>query len=351
MDSGDPNLMGLNMRREDGEFASLRPRTFDGFAGQQHVVDNLKLMIAAARQRGEPLEHLLFSGPPGLGKTTLAHLISGEMETTLTATSGPLLERPGDLVAIISNLAEGEVLFVDEIHRLARPVEETLYSAMEDFKVDIITGSGPGARTITLALKRFTLLGATTRSGLLSAPLRDRFGALFHLEFYQPEELAIIIARAASSLGMEISSDGRLHLARHSRGTPRIALRLLRRVRDYAQVHGASEVSAAICGDALRQLGIGPLGLDKMDRAILKAVTTRFGGGPVGLDTLAAVFHEERDVLAEVHEPYLLKLGLLMKTPRGRVATGRTYEYLGLPVPQDGSSGPSAPLFDENNNS
>jgi len=347
---GDPQVMRLAMRREDGELVSLRPRNFAEFTGQADVVGNLKMMVEAARLRAEPLEHLLFSGPPGLGKTTLAHLIAVEMETTLTATSGPLLERPGDLVAIISSLSRGQVLFIDEIHRLPRPVEETLYSAMEDFRVDIVTGTGPGARTISLTLERFTLLGATTRSGLLSAPLRDRFGALFQMEFYQPAELALIIERAAPQLEIEIDAAARLYLAEHSRGTPRIALRLLRRIRDYAQVNGIGLIDAGICEGGLTQIGIGPSGLDKMDRAILMTIIERFDGGPVGLDTLAAVFHEERDVLAEVHEPYLLKMGFLQKTPRGRLATARAYEYCGLEPPAPDSAdrgGLDTPLFEE----
>ena len=349
MDQGDPNLMRLTSHREDGEFVSLRPTCFDEFTGQADVIGNLKVMVEAAKLRGEPLEHLLFSGPPGLGKTTLAHLIAGEMGASLTATSGPLLERPGDLVAILSNLAEGQVIFVDEIHRMQRTVEETLYSALEDFKVDIVTGTGPGARTITLPLARFTMVGATTRTGLISAPLRDRFGALFHLEFYQPHELGGIIGRAAPNLGISIDPDARLHLAGHSRGTPRIALRLLRRIRDFAQVAGADNITLEITKDGLSQLGIGELGLDKMDRAILEAVIQRFDGGPVGLDTLAAVFHEERDVLAEVHEPYLLKLGFLLKTPRGRTATRRAYEYLGMtpPIDQTLKDKHAAPLFED----
>lgn len=337
--------MRYSRQREDGEFVSLRPLSFEEFAGQAEVVHNLKVMIEAAKLRGEPLEHLLFSGPPGLGKTTLAHLIAAEMTTTLVASSGPLLERPGDLVAILSNLSEAQVLFLDEVHRLSRPVEETLYSAMEDFRVDIVTGAGPGARTVTLPLSRFTLLAATTRSGLLSAPLRDRFGGTFHLEFYQPEELATILARAAPFLGIAIADDARLHLAEHSRGTPRIALRLLRRIRDFAQVAGVEMIDIELCASGLEQLGIGALGLDRMDRRILTSIIERFGGGPVGLDTLAAVFHEERDVLAEVHEPYLLKMGFLQKTPRGRVATARAYEYCGLPPPPSEDAA-AAPLFE-----
>lgn len=344
MDKPDPNLMRLAARREDGEFVSLRPRSFDEFAGQGDVVRNLRVMIAAAKLRNDPLEHLLFSGPPGLGKTTLAHLIAAEMGTSILVSSGPILEIPGDLVGILTKLRHGQVLFIDEIHRLRKPVEEILYSAMEDYRAEWVTGTGPGgAAQISLPLERFTLIGATTRSGLLSAPLRDRFGGLFHLEFYQPDELALILERAAPALGIGIEPEARLHLAQHSRGTPRIALRLLRRIRDFAQLKGETSISLLACSEALGQLGIGELGLDKMDRAILDAVIRRFGGGPVGLDTLAAVFHEERDVLAEVHEPYLLKLGLLQKSPRGRIATTSAYQYLGINAPESAA----APLFAE----
>ncbi|MCC7478119.1 Holliday junction branch migration DNA helicase RuvB [bacterium] len=339
--------MRYQARREDAEFVSLRPRRLDDFIGQEGLVSNLRIMISAARLRGEALEHILFSGPPGLGKTTLAHLIAGEMDTSLAVSAGPLLERPGDLVAILSGLAPGQALFIDEIHRLPRGVEETLYSAMEDFRVDIVTGTGPGARTISLPLEPFTLLGATTRSGLLSAPLRDRFGVLFHLEFYTPEELSRIILRAAPALGMSIDDEARQHLASHSRGTPRIALRLLRRMRDFAQVQGKDEIDLRCCVDGLASLGISALGLDRMDREILRAIMDRFAGGPVGLDTLAAVFHEERDVLAEVHEPYLLKLGLLQKTPRGRMVTSRAYEYFGLAAPRELARSEEASLFGE----
>jgi len=342
--SPDAAVVRAAKRREDSELAAVRPTSFSDFIGQAEVVRNLKVMIAAAKERGDALEHLLFSGPPGLGKTTLAHLIAREMDMGITSSCGPLMERPGDIVAILSSLPRGRVFFLDEAHRLPRNVEETLYGALEDFKVDIVTGVGPGARTITLPLQQFTLIGATTRTGLLSAPLRDRFGALFHLEFYEPGDLAAIIARAAGVLGVGVSEEAMLHLAAHSRGTPRIALRLLRRMRDFAQVAHEARITQALCIESLASLGIGELGLDRMDRAILEAIISRFGGGPVGLDTLSAVFHEERDVLSEVHEPYLLKLGLLMRTPRGRVATGRAYEYLGLPAP----AGPqAAALFEE----
>lgn len=330
--------------RGDLEQVAHRPVSFDTFFGQHDVVSNLKLMLEAAKQRGEPVEHMLFSGPPGLGKTSLAHVVAAEMETQLVASAGPLLERPGDLVAILSNLSDGQVLFVDEIHRLPRGVEEVLYSAMEDFRVDIIVGTGPGARTITMPLRRFTLVGATTRTGLLTAPLRDRFGVIFQMQFYTAEELAQIIANSAGREGIQIDEEARLHLAAHSRGTPRVALRLLRRVRDFAQVKEHGAITLEVCQASLEHLGIGELGLNRMDREMLEAIITRFGGGPVGLDTIAAVFHEEPDVIAQVHEPYLLKLGLLMKTPRGRVATSRTYEYLGLPTPEDKQD---QGLFDE----
>ena len=330
----EPEMTSYAGHQEDYEFVSLRPQQLSDFVGQVDLVGNLKVMIAAARMRGEPLEHLLFAGPPGLGKTTLANLISNEMSTRLVTSSGPLLERPGDLVAILSSLDQGDVLFIDEIHRLPRGVEETLYSAMEDFRVDIVTGTGPGARTISLPLNRYTLLGATTRSGLLSAPLRDRFGVNFHLEFYEPEELAQIIGRAAPALDIAIDNDARQLLAEHSRGTPRIALRMLRRMRDFAQVQGEGTITRAISEGGLKQLGIGELGLDRMDKAILRVIMDRFEGGPVGIDTLSAIMHEERDVITDVHEPYLLKIGLLRKTQRGRVATGRAYEYFGLPVPR-----------------
>ena len=344
MDSpAEESLVKDAARRSGDDILSIRPASFAHFVGQGEVVANLKVMIEAAKLRGEPIEHLLFSGPPGLGKTTLAHLIANEMDSTLISSSGPLLERPGDLVAILSSLQTGQVFFIDEIHRLPRGVEETLYSAMEDFRVDIVTGTGPGARTITLPLEHYTLLGASTRTGLLSAPLRDRFGVIFQMEFYEPEELGEIIARAAKAMSIGIEDEAQLHLARHSRGTPRVALRLLRRMRDFAQVAGTTNITLVRCQDGLKHLGISELGLDRMDREIVLSIIDRFSGGPVGLDTLAAVFHEERDVLTEVHEPYLLKIGFLKRTPRGRMATPRAYEYFKRPPPADDD----APLFEE----
>ena len=338
---GLSNIKKLAAERTN-ELPAHRPAGFEEFIGQAGVVSNLKIMIQAAQMRGESLEHVLFCGPPGLGKTTLAHIINSEIGSQLVSSSGPLLDKPGDLVAILTNLSAGQVFFIDEIHRLPKGVEETLYSAMEDFRVDIVVGTGPGARTISMQLERFTLIGATTRSGLLTAPLRDRFGVMFQMEFYSADELSLVIAGGASRGSMEVSTEAAHYLAEHSRGTPRIALRLLRRMRDFAQVAGEATVSLEVCKDGLGQLGISELGLDNMDRAILRAIITRFAGGPVGLDTLAAVFHEERDVLAEVHEPYLLKIGMLQKTPRGRTATRLAYEYLGLEPPE---SLPAAPLF------
>ena len=331
---GDVELLRGAGLAEDADSGSLRPSSFREFIGQAEAVSNLQVMIQAARLRGEPIEHLLFAGPPGLGKTTLARLIAEEMGTELISTAGPQIEHRGMLVAILSKLAPGQVLFIDEIHRLRTGIEETLYQAMEDYRVDITHGTGPGAMTYSLALERFTLVGATTRSGLLSAPLRDRFGVIFHLEFYNPADLTAIIQRAARVLDLPVDEDAARHIAEHSRGTPRVALRLLRRVRDAAQVSGAGRVKLTEASEALVRLGIGPLGLDRMDREILRAIIDRYDGGPVGLETLAAVFHEERDVLAEVHEPYLLKVGFLQKTPRGRVATLRAYEYFGLTPPR-----------------
>ena len=340
--STDP-LTRASVQPGDSSGPAHRPLEFADFIGQKSILNNLQVMIKAAQLREEPLEHVLFSGPPGLGKTTLAHIIAAEMSARVVVSSGPLLDRPGDLVAILSNLAQGQVFFIDEIHRIPKGVEETLYSAMEDFRVDIVVGTGPGARTISMPLERFTLIGATTRSGLLTAPLRDRFGVMFQMEFYTPDELQMIITAAASRGDFAIDEDAALHLAEHSRGTPRVALRLQRRIRDYAQVKGDGRIDLDNCRVGLEQLGIGALGLDRLDRAILQAIIERFGGGPVGLDTIAAVFHEERDVLSEVHEPYLLKMGLLYKTPRGRIATLKAYEYLGLPQPENA---PGGPLFD-----
>ncbi len=309
--------------------AALRPRTFDEYVGQARVKDNLRIFTQAARGRGEAVDHLLFSGPPGLGKTSLAYIIALEMGSKLHLTSGPALEKKGDLAGILTALEPRDVLFIDEIHRLTPAVEENLYPAMEEFRFDVVIGDGPHARTMTLPLPRFTLVGATTRSGLLSSPLRDRFGYLAHLEFYTPAELEEIVLRSARRLGADLEPEGARQIARRSRGTPRVANRLLRRLRDFAQVLGDGRVTGGLADRALEALQIDPLGFDEMDRRLLLAIIDRFDGGPVGLDTLAASIGEEPDTLEDVHEPYLIQHGFLKRTPRGRVATSSAYAHLG----------------------
>lgn len=309
---------------------SLRPQRFSEFIGQPELTENLKVAIQAAQKRSEPLEHLLFSGPQGLGKTTLAYLIAHEMGTKITATSGPAIERAGDLIGILTNLGEGDILFIDEIHRLSKVVEEFLYPAMEQFQIDFVIDKGPYAKTIKFNLKRFTLIGATTRSGLLTSPLRARFGLAYHLNFYDPAELVEILERSARLLGIPIEREGGLEIARRARGTPRVANRLLRRVRDYAQVKGDGRVSSATARAALDAQGIDSLGLDEMDRRVLKVILEHYDGGPVGLEALAATLNEEADTLVDVVEPYLLKAGLLRRTPRGREITRAASEHLGL---------------------
>ncbi|MFB3919193.1 Holliday junction branch migration DNA helicase RuvB [Candidatus Velamenicoccus archaeovorus] len=300
---------------------SLRPATLEEFIGQKEVVDNLKLSITAARQRSEPLEHVLLCGPPGLGKTCLASIIAHEMGTKITATSGPAIERAGDLIGILTNLEAGDVLFIDEIHRLSKVVEEFLYPAMENFQIDFVIDKGPYARTIKFNLKRFTLVGATTRSGLIGSPLRSRFGILHHFDFYKDEDLARIIKRSASLLGIAVDDGGAAEIARRARGTPRIANRLLRRVRDYAQVHGASGIVRSLADEALKGLGIDEHGLDEADRRVLRTILSTYRGGPVGIETLAATLNEEPDTIMDTIEPYLLKAGFLKRTSRGREAT------------------------------
>jgi Holliday junction DNA helicase RuvB len=308
---------------------SLRPRVLGEFVGQERTRKILGMSIEAARQRGEVLDHVLFSGPPGLGKTSLAHIISRERGVSMRSTSGPAIERAGDLAAIVSALDEGDVLFIDEIHRLARAVEEVLYPAMEDFELNIVVGKGMGARTMPLAVKPFTLVGATTRSGLLSAPLRDRFGQHFHLDFYDREELTEIVARSARLLGVRVDGAGAHEIAGRARGTPRVANRLLRRVRDFAQVNEAATVTREVAVGALELLEIDACGFDRMDRAILAAIIDKFDGGPVGVESLAAAVGEEADTIGEVYEPYLLQEGFIARTARGRIATARAYTHLG----------------------
>lgn len=321
---------------EDREYDDrIRPERLDDFPGQEAIKEKLRISIAAAKARREPLDHLLLSGPPGLGKTTLARILAQEMGVDIKSTSGPVIERQADLSAILTSLEEFDVLFIDEIHRLNHAVEETLYSAMEDFEVDIMLGKGPTARSMKIGLKPFTLVGATTRSGLLTPPLRARFGDTCRFEFYSPEELESIVIRSARILGVEIDLDGALEIAARSRGTARVANRLLRRVRDYAQVKGDGAITQPLADAALRLQRIDGLGLDDMDKSILHTVIDKFGGGPVGLSSLAVAVGEEAQTLEEVHEPYLIQIGFMKRTPQGRVATPLAYKHLGKTPPQD----------------
>ncbi len=313
---------------------SLRPNRIDEFVGQKEVVENLKVSLEAARKRKEPLEHLLFSGPPGLGKTSLAHIIAHHTGNRITATSGPALSRPGDLIGILTNLAPGDIFFIDEVHRLPKVVEEFLYPAMEDFQIDFIIDKGPYAKTIKFHLKRFTLIGATTRSGLLSGALRERFGILYHLNFYEAGEIAKIIKRSSQILNVSIDEEGTSEIARRSRGTPRVANRLLRRVRDYAEVKEGGKITQAVVAKALSALGVDEAGLDDMDRRVLRAIIDFYGGGPVGIESLSATLNEETDTLVDVVEPFLLKSGFLKRTPRGREATRRAYEHFQKTAPK-----------------
>jgi len=313
---------------------SLRPRRLDEYIGQTKAKDNLKVFIKAAMDRKEALDHVLLYGPPGLGKTTLANIIANELNVNIRVTSGPAIERQGDLAAILTNLGDNDVLFIDEIHRLSKTVEEILYSAMEDYALDIIIGKGPAARSVRLDLPKFTLVGATTRMGSIAAPLRDRFGVICHLEFYEPKELQIIVNRSAEILQVNVTPEGAYEIALRSRGTPRVANRLLKRVRDFAQVAGKTEIDKEICQNALANLDIDAQGLDRNDRKLLTKLVKDFGGRPVGVDTLAASLNEETDTLEDVYEPFLMQLGLLQRTPKGRQATQAAYRYLGVPVPE-----------------
>lgn len=329
---------GLSLRRnvtpglldEDQFQSSLRPKTMSEYIGQERIRENLIIAVGAAKKRGDVLDHVLLHGPPGLGKTTLAAVIANELGVSFKATSGPVLERPGDLAAMLSSLNEGDVLFIDEIHRLSRVVEEILYPAMEDFQIDIIIGQGPASRSIKLNLKSFTLIGATTRTGLLTAPLRDRFGITERMEFYSEPELVQVLLRSAQILDIAIDHDGAMEIARRSRGTPRIANRLLKRARDYATERADSVITATVADEALKLLDIDARGFDRMDRLFLKTIIEKFSGGPVGIETIAAALHEDKDTLEDVCEPYLLSQGFIMRTPRGREATESAYHHLGL---------------------
>lgn len=329
-EKGSQRFVAPQKKKEDVE-ASIRPQSLDDFTGQEKLKANLKILIEAAKQRGDSLDHVLFHGPPGLGKTTLSHIVANEMGVNIRITAGPAIERGGDLAAILTNLRAGDILFIDEVHRLGRAVEEILYPAMEDFVLDIVVGKGPGAKNVRLKLPRFTVIGATTRLAMLTAPLRARFGAHYRMDFYELDAMIDIVTRGAGVLGVEIGPKGAREIALRARGTPRVALRYLRRVRDYAQVRADGKITHKVAEDALAMLEIDPLGLDDLDRAVLRAIIEKFNGGPVGLDTIAAAISEDSGTIMDVVEPYLLQLGFLERSPRGRIATGHAYNHLAIP--------------------
>ena len=335
MSEGTNRLITPQPQADDPLDHALRPRALSELIGQERVKENLQILIDAARQRSEPLDHVLFYGPPGLGKTTLAHILANEMGVNIKITSGPAIERPGDLAAILTNLRMGDILFIDEVHRLGRVIEEVLYPAMEDFALDIVIGKGPSARSIRLKLPRFSVIGATTRLALVTAPLRARFGAVYRLDYYDQAALSVIVTRAASRLGIGADLEGVDEIARRGRGTPRVALRLLRRVRDFAEVRGAGVIDIGTARQALDLLDVDLLGLDEIDRRVLRTIIEKYRGGPVGLSTIAASLSEEPDTIMDVVEPYLLQLGFLERTSQGRLATQGAYEHLGLPYPRE----------------
>jgi len=331
----DDRLVTAARVDEDAQYeAGLRPRLLDEYIGQDRIRENLQVAIDAAKQRGEPLDHVLLHGPPGLGKTTLAYVIGNEMGVPIRATSGPAIEKPGDLVGIVTNLKKNEVLFIDEIHRMSPAVEEILYPALEDYEVDILIGQGPSARTVKIPIERFTLIGATTRTGLLTSPLRSRFGITHRLEFYAPKDLEEIVRRSARILGVPIEDAAGVEIARRARGTPRVVNRLLRRVRDFAQVRASGTITLDVAHAGLKLLEVDEHGFDEVDRKLLRTIIDKFGGGPVGLNTIAAAISEEKDAIEDIYEPFLIQIGFLDRTPRGRVATRRAYEYFGLPEPR-----------------
>ena len=334
MSDDAPRVTSTRATDEDAQFeAGLRPRTLDEYIGQDRVRENLHVSITAAKQRREALDHVLLYGPPGLGKTTLAYVIGNELGVPVRTTSGPVLEKAGDLAAMLTNLKEREVLFIDEIHRMAATIEEILYPALEDYELDIVIGQGPGARSVKVPLQPFTLIGSTTRAGLLTAPLRSRFGIVHRLDFYTDADLEVIVRRSARILGVPIRDEAAAEIAHRSRGTPRIANRLLRRVRDYAQVRARGEITAPVTQAALAMLDVDDRGFDEIDRRLLRTIIDKFGGGPVGVNTIAAAISEEKDAIEDIYEPFLIQIGFIDRTPRGRVATARAYEYFGLTAP------------------